>query len=192
MRAFAETLATGHQPQAAPRVPQPACVACGDASDAELCAACVALAARAHLTPADPDARSVEVRLNLIGLRETQAAQDSLRDDALHWSADPTGWWRDAKGVNHPREWSGFFHGHVLARVRVNRDGRFTAHVWNAAAAEFQLFGGSTRTRQAAARLATDAVSDRGVAEMVRDVEAREAAEHVARAATGWVVYDSV
>lgn len=190
LRAFAEALGA---PATAPVVAAPAtplaCVACdGPGGPGEICGACVRAAEDAEffrVTSTERSARSVQVRLNRAGLAETSAAKASLASDDLLWEDAPTAWFVDAKGLNHAREWSGFFRGRVVARVRLNRDGRYAALVWNPAAAEFQMFGGSTRTHQAAMRLAADAVSDRGVAEMICDVAARVAAEKIAEAVTG-------
>lgn len=62
--------------------------------------------------------RQVEVRLNERGLAALPQCARSKGDvSVLYWTIEPTAWWRDRQGDNHPRRWSCFFDGKVVANV---------------------------------------------------------------------------
>lgn len=136
----------------------PACDACGDTSctlrvksdDTEvLCGTCFDLACEEdalHLTGVSLKARSVEFGLQVPEMNRLAQLHADVDDPT--WL--PTRWFRDRLGVDHPRQWSAFFAGDVIAMTSYN----FRRKGWMVEGCAPQ------RSVEAAMRLAIDLYND--------------------------------
>lgn len=99
------------------------CLLCFQAEKEDLAAK------QAALRDVPADARKCLVSLTGRGIAETDAFKASINDAAnLHWAE--TAWWRDARGIEHPRAWSALRAGEVVAEVRDDFNSRAKRHAY--------------------------------------------------------------
>lgn len=101
--------------------------------------------------------RSVDVMLNALGRKTLPEVAASEKDaSTLHWAV--VGWWRDRRGNHHERQWDCYHAGKVVATVVYDHPRK----VYRASA--FGRLIGTKTALSVAKRLASDIVSDEGLA----------------------------
>lgn len=132
------------------------------AADVMLCEACYAAECEDNAlayTGVSLEKRSVEIRLNKLGIEHSSEYAASLFDPTSHhWMV--SAWWRDREGGQHAREWSDLVNGHVVATVVHD----YRRKVFRASALGKVVPNGVKTSLEDARRAAIDELSDEGAA----------------------------